>query len=172
MPARLSSMEISDPVTPDLDSNSSATNRRKSTRTRQKPVLLQEDLNTTRPSDNSNKRKRTELRDGASSDNRNNISDDESRTAESDGDPDEEELRERRRKISRTKKIQTKPSAKKPKVSNAMTKTKLAVRPAVNGTKKISKPKNSTTRSKDGTPDNGVGLYGMCFHFMSYASQT
>ena len=154
MPARLSSMELSDPLTPDP---SGATNRRKSTRTRQKPVLLHEDFSTT---SGNNKRKRTELHSNASGDNQDNILDDESSLEESDGDPDQEEVKERKRRAPRPKKPQTKPTVKKAKTNNTVT-TKLAVRPAMNGTKKASKPKKPPIRSVGDASDDGTGLYGI-----------
>lgn len=161
MPARLSSMELSDPLSPDPASISSATSRRKSTRTKQKPVLLQEEVSTPTVNSGNNKRKRTELRGGNSVDNEDNLSESENSPQESDGDPDEEELKERRRRAPKAKKPQTKPAAKKPKVGHTITTTKLAVRPAINGTKKASKPKKPPARSSADISDSGNGLYGM-----------
>lgn len=169
MPARLSSMELSDPLTPDP---SGATNRRKSTRTRQKPVLLQEDFSTTRSNSGSNKRKRTEPRSEESADNEeDNISDDESSPEESDGDPDQEELKERKRRAPKPKKTQIKPSAKKPKVDNTTTTTKLAVRPAMNGTKKASKPKKPPARSIADASEDVTGLYGIIVRYGVHRSR-
>lgn len=151
-------MELSDPAPPDPTTPNDATNRRKSARTRQKPVYLQEDPYVSNVSNGSTKRKRADMRDGNSPDPLNDLSDEETSLDESDGDPHEEELKEKRRKASRAKKASSKPAAKKPKTISAPT-TKLPVRPAINGTKKAPKPKNPRARSDTAIPDNGTGLY-------------
>lgn len=158
MPARLSSMELSDPITPDASPNGNATNRRKSTRMRQKPVLLQEDVSTSRSTNGSNKRKRTSLRGGEPTSMIDETSDEESSPEESDGHPDEEELKEKRKRAAKQKKVSTRPAVKKPKVGNA-TITTLAVRPALNGAPKTTKSKRPRARSNTFVSDADTGLY-------------
>lgn len=168
MPARLSSMELSDPTTPDPTANNNATSRRKSTRTKQKPVLLQEDPYVSNVSNGSSKRKRAEMHDEDSADQEDDIPNEESSLDESDGDPDEEELKEQRRRAPKIKKAPSKPVAKKPKTMNAPT-TKLAVRPAVNGAKRAPKPIKPRARSITATTDIGTGLYGLLDCIISLA---
>lgn len=154
-------MELSDPAAPDPTPNN-ATTQRKSARNRQKPVLLQEDPYVSKISNGSTKRKRADLRDKDSPDPLDDASDEETSLDESDGDPDEEELkekREKRRRASKTKKVTSKPAAKKPKTARAPT-TKLVVRPAVNGTKNAPKPKKPQARSNTVVSHSGTGLYG------------
>lgn len=158
MPVRSSSMELSDPATPDTSLDmSSAVNRRKSGRTIQKPVLLNKDPNIPQVSTgNSGKRKRADppvqdLMDSSDAESEDEPSDDES-------DPDEEELKERRRKASRPKKAPSKSVAKKPRTGPAIT-TNLAVRPAVNGAKKAARPKQPRARPAKNADDTGTGLY-------------
>lgn len=151
-------MELSDPTTPDTSLDMSSTiNRRKSGRATQKPVLLNKDPNISQVSlGNNGKRKRADpptqpLVDSSDDDSGDEVSDDES-------DPDEEELKERRRKTSRAKKAPNKSVAKKPRTGPTMT-TNLAVRPAVNGSKKAARPKQPRARSVQNAEDNGTGLY-------------
>ena len=158
MPARLSSMELSDPANADPTIPNNATTRRKSARTRQKPVLLQEVPDVSNASNGSTKRKRADLRDRDSPDPLDDISDEETSLDESDGDPHEEELKEKRTKASRDRKAAPKPAAKKPKTVSAPT-TKLAVRPAINGTNSAPKPKKPRARSNTVVSDSGTGLY-------------
>lgn len=109
-------------------------------------------------SNGSTKRKRADLRDRASPDPLDDVSDEETSSDDSDGDPDEEELKEKRMKASRARKAASKPAAKKPKTASAPT-TKLAVRPAMNGTKNAPKPKKPRARSNTVVSDSGTGLY-------------
>ncbi|KAL8716067.1 MAG: hypothetical protein Q9225_006248 [Loekoesia sp. 1 TL-2023] len=159
MPARLSSMELSDPATPQASSSpSDATARRKSGRVKHKPVLLQSDPNLSILPNGNAKRKRTADVEEAEVDNPDS---EESDPDESDGDPDEEELKEKRRK-SRSKKASTKPAAKKPKTSQLKT-TNLPVRPAVNGVKKPSKPRRPRAKPNAALADQGTGLFSEVF---------
>ena len=151
-------MELSDPTTPDTSLDMTSTvNRRKSGRATQKPVLLNKDPNISQVSlGNNGKRKRAdppaqELFDSSDAESDDETSDDES-------DPDEEELKERRRKASRPKKAPSKSVAKKPRTGSAMT-TNLAVRPAVNGAKKATRPKQARAHPAQNAEDNGTGLY-------------
>ncbi|KAL9045431.1 MAG: hypothetical protein Q9214_001523, partial [Letrouitia sp. 1 TL-2023] len=159
MPARLSSMELSDPVIADTGSSATdAPNRRKSGRITHKPVLLQADLNTSLSTEGSGKRKRSsyiqtaEIADDQS---------DESSIADSDGDPDEEELKERRRK-PRSRKSSSKPAVKKAKIGNAQT-TTLPVRPAVNGVKKTPRPRKPKSHPTALVAGSGTGLFSEIF---------
>lgn len=153
-------MELSDPASPNPPAPNDATTRRKSARTRQKPLLLQEDPYVSNVGNGSTKRKRADLRDRDSPDPLDDVSDEETTFDESDGDPHEEELKEKRRKASKSKKenAASKPAAKKPKTVNAPT-TKLAVRPAINGTKNAPKTKKPRARSNTVVSDGGTGLY-------------
>lgn len=161
MPARLSSMELSDPVTPESNFGAGhATNRRKSARARQKPVLLQDDITTSRASHGNGKRKRAEISEGGVTDSGDDILGEESSSHESDGDPDEEELKEKRRRAPRAKRVQGKPVVKKPRIAEART-TKLPVRPAMNGAKKASRPRKPQARSNRAVSNDETGLYGM-----------
>ena len=149
-------MELSDPATRagDFGANDS-TNRRKSGRPKQQPVLLQQDPNA---NIGSVKRKRAELRNEVDDPDRENVSEDEESLEDSEGEADEEELKEKRKK-TRTKKLSSKPAAKKARLSNNST-TKLAVRPATNGVKKPSKPRKPRARVTSATEEDGTGLYG------------
>lgn len=152
-------MDHSDPSTPDTSVEVRNTpNRRKSGRARQAPVLLSQDPNHTEQITNGAKRKRTELRGGEplEVDEDEDESDDESDEEESD--PDEEELKERRRKAS--KKVTSKPAPKKSRTSGPAT-TKLAVRPATNGTGKASKAQKSKARPTGAAAVDGTGLFGI-----------
>ena len=155
MPIRLTSMDLSDPVTPNgrIDMNGT-TNRRKSGRIRQKPVLINKDPNIAQISSSGAKRKRADtVREEVEE-----LSDDEESSPD-ESDPDEEELKERRRKANRSKRASTKPVPKKPKAGPRLT-TNLVVRPAVNGVKKPSKPKQPRARPVKNAADDGTGLYG------------
>lgn len=152
-------MELSDPPTPDTSIDLDVTaNRRKSGRATQKPVLLNKDPNIPQVSTGSSaKRKRTDPRvedfSHTSSEEVESISE---------SDPDEEELKERRRKASRPKKARSSQSvSKKTKTAPALT-TNLAVRPATNGIKKAAKPKKARARpakNAANAADDGTGLY-------------
>lgn len=163
MSVESSSMDLSDPATPDtsLDLSSTA-NRRKSGRAIQKPVLLNKDPNIPQVvTRNSGKRKRADppaqdMADSSDAESTDEASDDES-------DPDEEELKERRRKAPRPKKAPSKSVAKKPRTGPALT-ANLAVRPAVNGTKKAARPKQPRARPARNVEDDGTGLYCLWMH--------
>ena len=165
MPARLSSMELSDPVTSEAD----ATSRRKSGRAKQKPVLYQQDPNISIVANGSGKRKRAEPVDiDVDADS----AEEESSLEESDGDPDEEELKEKRRRLPKAKTSRARPAAKKAKSANNGT-TKLAMRPAINGIKKAPKPKKPRVQQialDDGEED--TGLYGNNEQFSFIFTQT
>ena len=150
-------MELSDPITPETGADN-ATSRRKSGRAKQKPVLFQEDPSVAPVRNGSVKRKRADLADEEDANGDDNV-DDKSSVEESDGSADEEELKEKKRKAPKAKKAQSKPTAKKPKTTEGMT-TKLAVRPAVNGIKKSSKPRKPRARSKPVVYEEEAGLYG------------
>lgn len=158
MPVRSSSMESSDSATPDtsVDMNGIA-DRRKSSRARQKPVLLNKDPNIPQVSIGSGgKRKRADTRTEEVEE----PSDADEESSHDESDPDEEELKEQRRKESQSKKkTSTKPTAKKPKTGPTLT-TNLAVRPAVNGVKKAAKPKQPRARPINRVTNAGTGLYG------------
>ncbi|MCJ1477261.1 hypothetical protein MMC13_005932 [Lambiella insularis] len=156
MPARLSSMELSDPVTP---ATWDAPNRRKSGRTVQKPVsVYQPDSNVSINSSGSGKRKRAEAVDIDTDADPLGV---ETSSDENESEPDEEELKEQRQRASKGKRVQSKPAAKKPKIAAAGTMS-LAMRPAINGAKKISKPRKP--RAKKSTSDNGeTGIYAEIF---------
>ena len=158
MPLTSSSMHLSDPVTPDTSVDmDSAVNRRRSGRAIQKPVLLNKDPNIPQVTTaNSGKRKRADppaqdVVDSSDPESEDDASNDES-------DPDEEELKERRRKAPRPKKAPGKSVAKKPRTGPALT-TNLAVRPAVNGTKKAVRPKQTRALPVGNAEDNGTGLF-------------
>ncbi|KAK4694934.1 cohesin complex subunit SA-1/2, partial [Lecanoromycetidae sp. Uapishka_2] len=151
-------MELSDPATPAVNG---ATDRRKSGRSRQKPVLLNKDPNIPRHVSSSGaKRKRAESRVENVSDPTDDDMDDESNPEESD--PDDEELKERRRRKSRNKKTASRPAPKKPKTVPALI-TNLAVRPAANGVKRVSKAKQARARPVTNVADDGTGLYAEVF---------
>ena len=156
MPLESSSAELSDPATPDtsIDMNGAA-NRRKSGRARQKPVLLNKDPNIPQVSSGSGKRKRADARVEDVED----LSDDENESSQGESDPDEEELKERRRKAVRSRKTPTKSAAKRVKTGPNLN-TNLAVRPAVHKARKAAKPKSSRARPIKNAADAGSGLYG------------
>ena len=148
-------MDHSDPATPDTSMEvHDTTNRRKSGRVRQAPVLLSRDPNLTQNNGNGGKRKRTQLRGGDMPDASGEEDDDEESDV-SESDPDEEELKERRKRAS--KKATSKPAPKKPKTAGPAT-TKLAVRPATNGVAKASKAQRSKARPT-ALAGQGTGLY-------------
>ena len=158
MPVESSSMELSDPVTPDTSLDMSTTaNRRKSGRAIQKPVLLNRDPNISQVSSrNSGKRKRADPPTQGVANSSDAESEDE--TSDDESDPDEEELKERRRKAARSKKAPSKSVAKKPRPGPALT-TNLAVRPAVNGAKKVARPKKPRARPVQNAEKDDTGLY-------------
>lgn len=161
MPARLSSMELSDPIAPESHpSADNATNRRKSARNRQKPVLLQDDIVASRSSNVNGKRKRGDNEAGGATDTGHDLLGEDGSPPESDDDPDEEELKEKRRRAPRVKRAQGRPAAKKPKTTGIGT-ASLPVRPAINGSKKTSRPKKPQAEPKKPVLDDETGLYGM-----------
>ena len=149
-------MDQSDPATPETSVEAPDTsNRRKSGRTRQKPVLLSQDPNVVQNvRAGSAKRKLAQFQDQEEGEPDADEVDDPSNN--DDSDPDEEELKERRRKAPR--KTAPKQAPKKSKVS-ASTATSLPVRPAINGVKKNAKPRRADTVKK-GLADGGTGLFG------------
>ena len=148
-------MELSDPNTPQASSSlNDATSRRKSGRVKQKPVLLQTDPNAMIGSNNSAKRKRAAADEEPEA---NGVDSGETSSDEIESDPDEEELKEKRRK-SRSKKPSAKPAAKKPKINKPKT-TSLPVRPAVNGVKKPSKPRQSRPRPNAAIAEDDTGVF-------------
>ena len=151
-------MELSDPATPSTD----AINRRKSGRTKQKPLLYQQDPNIPIVSNRSGKRKRAEsiIVDANDVDNVDD-SEEESITDESDGDPDEEELKEKRRTEAKAKTAPTRPPTKKPKKTPSTT-TNLPMRPATNGVKKVSKPRKPRAKPRNDSiaETDEDGLFG------------
>lgn len=152
-------MDHSDPLTPDTSMEVHETsNRRKSGRARQAPVLLSQDPNLVPNSTNGAKRKRTEVVGGdATTPGGEDESEEESE--DDDSDPDEEELKERRTKTP--KKRASKPAPKKSKTGGPTT-TKLAVRPAANGVRKASKAQKSKARPTGAAAMDGTGLFGLC----------
>ena len=99
---------------------SDATNRRRSGRAKQQPVLFQEDPSIPQSSLRDGKRKRTIQHGGDASDQA--ASSDEEDSPDEESDPDEEELKERRRRAPKAKKPPAKPPAKKVKTNGATTK--------------------------------------------------
>ncbi|KAI9781494.1 MAG: hypothetical protein M1839_005909 [Geoglossum umbratile] len=172
MPARLSSMDLSDDnsSTPRAAANGyapadNATNRRKSVRVVKKPKLfVQEPAVPTRA-----KRKRAEapVEDDASG--KEDSLDDDDDEDEDEGEADLEELKEKRRKnpAKRKAKAPAKPAAKKVK------KTRAAPSPAVKKTpvpKSANGPTSEATRKvrrgrakQAGSGESGEGLYGELF---------
>ena len=155
MPARLSSMELSDPITPPASSSPNDTTRRKSGRVRHNPVLLNHDPNASIGSYNSGKRKRADTLDQAQV---NGSMGEETSSNEEDSDPDDEEMKEKRRKM-RYKKPSEKPAVKKPKTAKPKS-TTLPVRPAVNGAQKPPKPRRPRTQVNAAISDEEAGLFG------------
>ncbi|KAL8804678.1 MAG: hypothetical protein Q9200_005725 [Gallowayella weberi] len=151
-------MELSDPHTPNPSSSPNDASRRKSGRVKHKPVLLQSDPNASIASYRTGKRKRA---DAPRDTDLNGQISEESSIHESDGDPDEEEMKEKRRK-SRPKKTSAKPATKKQKIAKPQT-TSLPVRSAVNGVKQPSKPRRPRPQAKIAIPDEGTGLFADIF---------
>ena len=151
MPARLLSMERSDPT---ISTPVDATSRRKSGRAIHKPVLYQPAPDTS-VANGSGKRKRAapaEMEIDVDS------MGEETQSEGEDSEPDEEELKEQRRRAKNATKTQRKPAAKKPKTTSGET-TKLVMRPATNGTKRPSRAKKPSARQV--VADNEeTGLYG------------
>ena len=147
-------MEVStSPAAPPSD----ATSRRRSGRAVHKPVLYQQDPNVAIVPNGSAKRKRGEL---AAHDDTEHATD-ESSSDHAESEPDEEELKEKRRRVakpSKTSEPRGKAAAKKsrPPKDDAL---KLAMRPATNGVKKVTKPRKPAAR-KHLPRDSGSDLYG------------
>ncbi|KAL8848283.1 MAG: hypothetical protein Q9221_006682 [Calogaya cf. arnoldii] len=158
MPARLSSMERSDPITPPASSSPNEGTRRKSGRVKHKPVLLNNDPNAFISSYNSGKRKRADTLEQPDV---NGSIGEKTSFDEEDGDPDEEEMREKRRK-ARSKKPTERPAAKKPKTVKQQS-TSLPVRPAVNGVKKAPKPRRPRPQANAAISDEATGLFAEIF---------
>ncbi len=151
-----SSTDQFDLATPDTSmEDQNTTSRRKSGRAVQAPVLLSKDPSLVENNGNIGKRKRTQLRGGDAPDASDEEDDEESDQDESD--PDEEELKEKRRKAA--KKATPKPAPKRSRTADPAT-TKLAVRPATNGTSKPAKPRKPKTRQAGPLVGDGTGLYG------------
>ncbi|MCJ1376989.1 hypothetical protein MMC17_000079 [Xylographa soralifera] len=155
MPARLSSMELSDPVTP---ATTDTPNRRKSTRTAQKPISYQQNQIVSIGSTGSGKRKRG---DNTNIDIDADPLGDETSSDDNESDPDEEELKELRRRAPSVKRVQKKPAAKKSKTTRPAT-TSLAMRPATNGIKKPTKPRKPRAKQNITDPDE-TSLYADVF---------
>lgn len=80
---------------------------------------------------------------------------------DSDGEPDPEEVKDKKkRKAPATKKNPAKPAAKKLKTADAQT-LKLPVRPATNGIGKATKSKKLGARTSPAVSNHETGLYGM-----------
>ena len=148
-------MDQSDPATPDTSMEAqNTTNRRKSGRAVQAPVLLSNDPSLVQSNGISGKRKRIQVRGGDATGASDEEDDD---SEEEESDPDEEEVKERRKKAS--KKATPKPAPKKPKTAGPAA-TKLAVRPATNGTSKPSRPRKPKGGQAGSLVGDGTGLYG------------
>ena len=152
-------MELSDPAAPSSSpATDDATNRRRSGRVKQQPVLYQQDPSIFQSTSSGEKRKRPALGDG-DVDGQDNDSEEESGPDRSESGPDGEEFKERRKRARKAKKFSSRPVVKRPKTATTMT-TKLAVRPAMNGFKKPAKPKKSRARPSTAALDEDGGLYG------------
>lgn len=126
---------------PILSSAPDATNRRRSGRVVSKPVFYAEDEDTSAHTNGSSKRKRT-----------GNVEEDGNSDASEESEDDFENKQPRK---SNGKKTTRKPANKKPKTVQGA--TKLAMRPAVNGSSRSSKPKKS--RARESIIEEG-SLYG------------
>lgn len=156
MTTRSSSMDLPESATPDTSIEMEDTsNRRKSGRARQKPQLLsQPDPDMSTASNGSGqKRKRINDVDGTLEVPSNE--EPESESSDAGSDPDEEELKDRRRKAKRQS---SRPAPKKSKSSKPKP-TALAVRPALNGSKRTTKIPRSRAQIANAA-DDGTGLYG------------
>lgn len=156
-----------EPGLTDLDSPQ-ASIRRKSGRVSRKPEFLSQSYSDSNPG--AAKRKRDITRDEDEEDDADE--DDASESEEiSDGEPDEEELREKRRAArkasakkatsgvkSKTTKSQATHGAKRPRVAGNGIPNQLAIRPAVNGKKTVSRPRKVKPRPSLAAGQNG--LYG------------
>ncbi|KAI9736191.1 MAG: hypothetical protein M1834_001076 [Cirrosporium novae-zelandiae] len=157
MPARLSSMELSDPDVP------SSIGRRKSGRVIRKPAFFSEDGLRSSPTQNGGtKRKRDE--DKSDEEMENGVSEEpedenEESSEDDEGEPDEEELKERRR--AQRKKPSVKPKTKKPRTNN-ITGLSLAIRPVTNGRKPTGRSRKRP-KPRPSAIDDAEGLYAELF---------
>ncbi|KAH2000104.1 hypothetical protein KXV80_003664 [Aspergillus fumigatus] len=154
-----------EPGLTDLDSPQ-ASIRRKSGRVSRKPEFLSQSYSDSNPG--AAKRKRDITRDEDEEDDADE--DDASESEEiSDGEPDEEELREKRRAArkasakkatsgvkSKTTKSQATHGAKRPRVAGNGIPNQLAIRPAVNGKKTVSRPRKVKPRPSLAAGQNGL----------------
>ncbi|KAI9827338.1 MAG: hypothetical protein M1819_006980 [Sarea resinae] len=147
-------MELSDPASSDHSDN--AATRRKSGRVIKKPeILAATDFGL-----NNSKSKRKRAQQPGDDENEvedEDASEDDSSESE-DSDVDEEEIKEKKRKAARARKTQSKPVAKRPRTANASQKT-LAMRPAINGTRKPRKPRGQAAAAAEAIG----GLYAEVF---------
>ena len=157
------SCDIDAKISPNMDtleasSPADATSRRRSGRTVKQPVLYQEDPNISTPTNGAPKRKRAQ-HVGTENQNEEDGSGNED---SDDGVPGEEEVAEPKKKPRKAPR-----AAKKAKTAQPESLT-LAIRPAVNGARRPSKPKPKPKKPRakvtmlGGT--EGTGLYGMRFY--------
>jgi cohesin complex subunit SA-1/2 len=155
MPARLSSMEISEPdaTSGAGDTTTTPANRRKSGRTIRKPDLFAEDNFAGSVLESSSaKRKRAQQAANANDDDGDD--DEEVSEEETEDEADEEEIREKRR-VSKQKK----PAAKKQKLVNG-TGPQLAIRPPPNRQKAPKSSKAKAPRVRKSQAGDANSLYG------------
>ena len=156
MPGILLDMDASDP--PASSPTPDAPNRRRSGRVISKPVLYQQDPNIATVANGSSKRKRAQRVDDEEREDGDMAEDGDESMDDDDADA-EEELKPKKRK-AKAKQPSRKPAAKKAKTAQSEG-IQLAMRLAVNGAKKPSKPRPKKSRSKvimQGA--EGTGLYG------------
>lgn len=146
MPARLSSMELSSPSEPDVDP-SARPSRRKSGRVAKQPERL--------ATSSSAKRKRGD--DAEDTDGVGASADEDGASDSDDGEPDEEELREKKRNAKRGTASKTAPKRTKTN-AGASVATKLPLRP-VKSKAKTSRPRK-VAQLKDTAAEDVGGLYG------------
>ncbi|KAF1837770.1 STAG-domain-containing protein [Decorospora gaudefroyi] len=146
-------MSASDSPVP-VDHVASSAARRKSGRVSKKPDRFAPVASPT----GSTKRKRGDDKDSGVDTNESGSEEESEQSSE--GEPDEEELRERRRKKN-TKAPARKPAPKKAKTNGES--LNLAIRPATNATKKVSKRPRKAPIRKSALPDDTEGLYADVF---------
>ena len=146
MPARLSSMELSSPSNPEVDSSARPSRRKSGRATKQTEFLS--------PAGSAKRKRNQDAVDPTDADS-DAESDDAPEEDENDNDPDEEELRERRRKQKSKAANKPKPTAKKQKINgvSAGASATLVSRPAKKATKGKKAPRPSAAQAG--------GLYGM-----------
>ena len=152
---------VRDPLIPNMEVDSQpnatpsdATNRRRSARTVQKPVLFQQDPNIPVTANGSAKRKRAERDAPASAD----ALGPESSSDHAESEADAEETKEKRRRTAKSSKARDKATKKNVKAADSDG-MKLAMRPATNGVKPA-KPRKPATKKR--LPQLlGDDLYGM-----------